>query len=165
MCTGRRVGKGRPACYLRNCLVGENEDPGLSGVPVSGKQDGLRLPCQSGEGNLRKALLTGLRNSGIDPPQIHVRRHDEGNVLKESVPGGILRRLILPFQCNPGEFLSIVRHGHDLELDRSRAIAGEQMYRELQTAIGCTVGNELGVCSRLGDLQLSQNIPIALPGK
>ena len=32
--TGRRVGKGRPACYLRNRLVGENEDPGLSGVPV-----------------------------------------------------------------------------------------------------------------------------------
>ena len=45
-----------------------------------------------------EGILTGLRNSGVDLSQIHVRRHDEGDALKEGVPGGILRRLILPFQ-------------------------------------------------------------------
>lgn len=95
-------------------------------------------------------FLPGNGNGGIQPPEVHIRRHDKGHPLKESVPSRIRRGLVLGFQCGLGEPPAVVRHRHDLELDRAGIVAGEQMDRKLYAAVGCTVGNELGVRPGLG---------------
>ena len=86
-------------------------------------------------------------------------------MMKGIVPGGILRRLILSFQRGSGELPAVVRHGHDLELDRAGVVTGEQMDRKLHTAIGRAIGNELGIHLGFGGFQLRQNIAAAFPGK
>lgn len=165
MCTGRQVGNRRPACYLRDRLASEDKDPGLSGVTVAGEEDGLGLALQSSKGDLRMTFLPGNGNGGIQPPEVHVRRHDKGHPLKESVPSRIRRGLVLGFQCGLGEPPAVVRHRHDLELDRAGIVAGEQMDRKLYAAVGRTVGNELGIRPWLGGFQLRQNIAVAFSGK
>ncbi len=39
------------------------------------------------------------------------------------------------------------------------------MDRELQTAIGSAIGNQLGICPWLGGFQFCQNVAVAFSGK
>ena len=165
MSAGRRVRDRRPARHLRNRFIGEDEHPGFPGVPITGEQHRLRLPLQGGNGDLRMPFLPGFFHGVIQPPQVHVRRHDERHSLKEGVPGGRKGGLILRFQRGLCEPAAVIRDRHDLELYRSRIIAGEQMYRELKAAVGGAVGNELCVCPRFRGIQLRQNITVTLPRK
>ena len=66
----------------------ENKDPGQSSVPVAGEQHLLRLPLQSGHGNLPMALGAGGADGGIHPAKVHIRRQDKGHTLKYGVPFG-----------------------------------------------------------------------------
>ena len=117
----------------------------MTGVPVTGEQYGFCLAFQGGKGNLLDPFLPGNGNGGIQPPEIHICRHDKRDSLKEGVPGRVGRRLVLGFQRSPSEPLAVIRHRHDLELYRSGIITGEQMHRELQAAVGVAVGHQLSV--------------------
>ena len=108
----------------------------------------------------------GSANGGINAPEIHIRRHDEGHPLEKGIPGGdIFRRgLVLVFQRGQGQPLPVIRHRHNLQLHRACIVAGEQPHRELQAAVGISIEDQL--CFRLVGLpQFGENIRIALPSK
>ncbi len=162
----RDVWDGRPVGDFRNGLVREGKYPCQVGVLAAGNQNRCGLLFQRGDGNLLASKLTGCVNGGVQAPQVHVRRNHKGVPLKQSVPGGDLRRRrpVLILEGGLRQPLPVVWYGHDLKLHRPGAVAGEQMDRELKALIGASVGNQLGVGLGIG-LQFGQDIPVAFPGK
>lgn len=82
----------RPAQRLGQSAAGQYEDPRQPGVPVAGEEHGLSLPLQGSQGDLRVPHPLCSCKSGVNAPQIHIRRHDEGEPLKHGVQGGCALR-------------------------------------------------------------------------
>ncbi len=136
-------------------------------VPAAGKQHLFRLSLQGGHGDLGEAPGPGRSDGGVDPVEIHVRRHEEGHALEHGVPlGHVLRgRTVLVFQRRLGQPCPVVRHSHDLELHRPGGVTGQQVDGKLETAVRAAVGEQLGVILVRGTLQLGQHALVAVPGK
>ena len=90
-------------------------------IPWTEKQDGLRLPFQGGYGDLLHIVCTRGLDSGINAPQIHIRCHDKRHPLEKSIPCGNVFgwRPVLVFQRGLGQFSSVIRHSHNLQLHRT----------------------------------------------
>ena len=166
MCARGRVGNRRPAGDFRDCAVCEDEYSCEAGVTAAGEQHSFRLPPQGGHGDLLYSPLLCGADGGVNTPQVHVRRHDEGHTLEKGVPGGNIfrRRLVLMFQRRLGQPGSVIRHGHDLQLYRAGGVTGEQMYRQLQGAVSIAVEDQPRI-GLVGLRKLSENIRVTLPSK
>lgn len=77
----------RPAQRLGQSAAGQHKDPCQPGIPVAGEEHGLSLPLQGCQGDLRVPHPLCSCKRGVNAPQIHIRRHDEGESLKHGVQG------------------------------------------------------------------------------
>ena len=79
----------RPAQRLGQSAAGQYEDPRQPGVPVAGEEHGLSLPLQGSQGDLRAPHPLCSCQSGVNAPQIHIRRHDERGAPETWRPGRV----------------------------------------------------------------------------
>lgn len=160
------IGNRRPAGDLHDRFFGQGKYLGPPRVLVAGDQNGLGLFLQGGSGDLFQAPVAGGLDGGVQAAQIHVGSDDQGLPLIDGVPSRHVqgRRLIFLFQCCPGQPGAVVGLGHDLELHRSGAVAGQEMNRKLKALVCASIRDQLGVGLGIG-LQLSEDIPVALTGK
>ena len=157
MCPGWNVGGRRPAGDRRNSLIGEGKHFGLAGVLVAWNQHGLSLLRQSGDGNPLQALFLGYADSSIQAAQVHIGGNDERHPLKERVPNWYFGGLIFVLQSGLRQPVAVVRLCHNLKLNRSGVIAGEQMDRKQSLLPRLTIGNQTPLVSFILMFQLNQN--------
>lgn len=82
------VGERGPAGHFRDSFICEDKYPRKAGVPVTGKEDSLRLPSQGSNGDLFYSLAVSGTYGGINSPQVHIRRHNKGQPWKRASQTG-----------------------------------------------------------------------------
>lgn len=146
-------------------MVGERVE--LHQPPVAREKKGFALFFQGGHRHLPVAArLCGL-NGGVDAPQVHVRRKDKGHPAVHGIPvwGVCRRRLIIGFERRLRQPCPVVRHGHDLKLHGSDAVAGEQMHRQAESTVSCGIVDEFIVQRGIAVYEFGKHIGVAFTGE
>lgn len=106
-------------------------------------------------------------DGGIDPPQVHIRSNDEGAVLVDGVPRGIIlrRRAVSRAQHQLCKLHAVVRNSHNLKLTRACFITGEQMDGIVKSPIGFAVSDQLGIPLFITRLEFLYDVSVGSSGK
>lgn len=162
----RRVWRGTSEQFPQR-RIRNGKDTRLSGFAVTAVQNSFHLFRQCSQHDLRKAVRTGRFYRCVNAPQVHIRRHDEGHTLIQSIVHRPVsgRRNVVRLQDDSRQKFTVIWNTHDAELQAARVIAWQQKQRQLQTVVDFTIGLQACVVVILYTIQFGKDLLVAGRGK